>query len=399
MKKVFLTSAPTKEPVVTPAFVFAWLVNFAQFMIFYVLVTTMAGYAVKEFAANNASAGLASSAFVIGATGARVFSGFLVDAVGRRRVLFTALVLIIVTCAFYIPAHSLGLLITVRIIHGIGYAFASTAVMAVAQSVIPSSRRAEGTGYFALGTTLATAIGPALGLWLVGSVGYTTMFQVVIGMSIVAFLLSLLVRSPEAHGHSEHAHPHRPTFNLSAIVHPKVAPIGFFMLLVGICYAGVITYLNGYSEDNNLVTGAEYFFLAYALVTLVMRFVLGKIQDQKGDNIVIYLGLVTFAIALVVLAFSTQDWMVILAGALTGLGYGSLMPAAQAISVKAVEPHQMGAGISTLFLLLDVGVGFGPILLGMIVSATSYQAMYTMLAGLVVISAAVYFLVHGRKVS
>lgn len=397
MKKVFLTSAPTKEPVVTPAFVFAWLVNFAQFMIFYVLVTTMAGYAIKEFAANNASAGLASSAFVIGATGARVFSGFLVDAVGRRRVLFTALVLVIATCAFYIPANSLGLLIAVRIIHGIGYAFASTAVMAVAQSVIPNARRAEGTGYFALGTTLATAIGPALGLWLVGSVGYTTMFQVVVGMSIVAFLLSLLVRSPDPKGAD--AHHHRPTFSLSAIVHPKVAPIGFFMLLVGICYAGVITYLNSYSEDNGLVTGAKYFFLAYALVTLVMRFLLGRIQDQKGDNIVIYLGLVTFAIALVVLAFSTQDWMVVLAGALTGLGYGSLMPAAQAISVKAVEPHQMGAGISTLFLLLDVGVGFGPILLGMIVSATSYQAMYTMLAGLVVVSAAVYFLVHGRKVS
>lgn len=263
--------------------------------------------------------------------------------------------------------------------------------------MIPNARRAEGTGYFALGTTLATAIGPALGLWLVGSVGYTTMFQVVVGMSIVAFLLSLLVRSPEPKGAD--AHHHRPTFSLSAIVHPKVAPIGFFMLLVGVCYAGVITYLNSYSEDNDLVTGAKYFFLAYALVTLVMRFVLGKIQDQKGDNIVIYLGLVTFAIALVVLAFSTQDWMVVLAGALTGLGYGSLMPAAQAISVKAVEPHQMGAGISTLFLLLDVGVGFGPILLGMIVSATSYQAMYTMLAGLLVISAAVYFLVHGRKVS
>lgn len=364
-------------------------------MIFYVLVTTMAGYAVKEFAANNASAGLASSAFVIGATGARVFSGFLVDAVGRRRVLFTSLVLVILTCAFYIPAHSLGLLIAVRVIHGIGYAFASTAVMAVAQSVIPSARRAEGTGYFALGTTLATAIGPALGLWLVGSVGYSTMFKVVIGMSVVAFLLSLLVRSPES---KDGAHHHRPSFNLSAIVHPKVAPIGFFMLLVGICYAGVITYLNSFSEGNDLVTGAQYFFLAYALVTLVMRFVLGKVQDEKGDNIVVYLGLVTFAIALVVLASSTQDWMVILAGALTGLGYGSLMPAAQAIAVKAVEPHQMGAGISTLFLLLDVGVGFGPILLGMIVSSTSYQAMYAMLAGLVVVSGAVYFLVHGRKV-
>ncbi|MCG7447486.1 hypothetical protein MHK11_04215 [Corynebacterium aurimucosum] len=44
------------------------------------------------------------------------------------------------------------------------YAVASTAIMAVAQSVIPDERRAEGTGYFALGTTLATARGPAAGL-------------------------------------------------------------------------------------------------------------------------------------------------------------------------------------------------------------------------------------------
>ena len=154
------------ERLVTPTFVVAWVVNFLQYLTFYMLVTTMALYAVKSFAASDAVGGFASSAFVVGATLARLVSGYLVDALGRRRMLLIALVVVAVACALYIPAGSLPVLIAVRMVHGFGYAFASTAVMTIAQSVIPDSRRGEGTGYFALGTTLATAIGPALGLFL-----------------------------------------------------------------------------------------------------------------------------------------------------------------------------------------------------------------------------------------
>lgn len=45
---------------------------------------------------------------------------------------------------------------------------------------------------------------------------------------------------------------------------------------------------------------------------------------------------------------------------------------------------------------MDVGVGFGPILLGTIISAVGYTTMYWILAGFVVVAGAVYFLVHGR---
>lgn len=47
------------------------------------------------------------------------------------------------------------------------FAVASTAAMALAQSLIPASRRAEGTGYFTLSLTIATAIGPFVALLLV----------------------------------------------------------------------------------------------------------------------------------------------------------------------------------------------------------------------------------------
>ena len=41
--------------------------------VFYLLITTMAGYAVIRFAASDSAAGLASSSFVLGAVAARMF--------------------------------------------------------------------------------------------------------------------------------------------------------------------------------------------------------------------------------------------------------------------------------------------------------------------------------------
>ena len=384
---------------VTPTFVVAWVVNFLQYLTFYMLVTTMALYAVKSFAASDAVGGFASSAFVVGATVARLVSGYLVDILGRRKMLLIALVVVVVACALYLPAGSLPVLIGVRLLHGFGYAFASTAVMTIAQSVIPDSRRGEGTGYFALGTTLATAVGPALGLFLVGSLNYTWLFWTTLVTAVLGLVLGVFLREPlvkrEAQANQE-VDKQRAAFSLSDIAHPAVLPIGSFMLVVGVCYAGVITYLNAYAEDRGVTTGAALFFVAYAVAMLIMRLVLGKVQDQRGDNVVVYLGLICFAVALGILAVASQDWQVVVAGAMTGLGYGTLMPAAQAIAVSAVPAHKLGTGISTLLLLMDVGVGIGPVVLGLLLSATGFGTMYTVLAVLVVVAALLYHAVHGR---
>ncbi|MEZ5087301.1 MAG: MFS transporter [Tessaracoccus sp.] len=396
-----------RKPLVTPAFGLAWLVNFCQYLAFYILVTTMALYAVKQFAASDAASGLASSAFVVGATLARVFAGYLVDTFGQRKTLLVSLIVVVIACGLYLPAGSLVLLIAVRMLHGIGYAFASTATMALAQSVIPPERRAEGTGYFALGSTLATAVGPAIGLLLVNDFSYDTLFWTALGTAIAGLLLGLLLHrythQPVPNAVPTKTKPGAPKntkkrgFSLRNIAHPAVVPIGAFMLVVGLCYAGVITYLNAYSEQRGVVFGASLFFVAYAASMFVMRFVLGRLQDRRGDNVVVYLGLISFAVALVVLALANQDWQVVLAGALTGLGYGTLMPAAQAIAVRLVPQHQLGTGISTLLLLMDAGVGLGPIFLGLVVSQWGYGSMYALLALLVALSAVFYHFAHGRK--
>lgn len=397
---------PSAQPLISPAFVLAWLVNFSQYLVFYLLVTTMALYAVREFAADDAASGFASSSFVVGATVARLVTGFIVDRLGRRRVMLAALAVTILACALYPPTASLPLLIAVRILHGFAYAFASTAVMAIVQSVIPAARRAEGTGFFALGTTLATAVGPALGLFLVGSFSYGTLFAAALGASTAGLVLALFLRRPaegtpartdeEAEEHDEAVAARKAEFSLAEILHPAVVPIGLFMVLIGLSYAGVITYLNAYAVERDVATGAGLFFVAYALAMLVMRFVLGRVQDQRGDNIVVWFGIVCFVVALIVLSAAQQDWQVVAAGALTGLGYGTLMPAAQAIAVSAVPADKLGTGISTLLLLADVGIGLGPVLLGAVLSATGYGPMYAGLAVVVVVAGIFYHAVHGR---
>src|SRR5699024_214145 len=51
--------------------------------VFYLLVTAMVGYAVQRFAAGEAEAGLASTAFVLGSVLTRPLAGKLLDVVGR----------------------------------------------------------------------------------------------------------------------------------------------------------------------------------------------------------------------------------------------------------------------------------------------------------------------------
>ena len=327
-----------RERLISPTFVLAWVVNFLQYLLFYLLVTTIALYAVREFAASQTASGLAASSFVIGATVGRIFCGYVIDTLGKRPVLLVSVIVVTLTSILYLWVDSLVLLIAVRIVHGCAYAFASTALMAIAQTAIPSRRRAEGTGYFALTSTLATAVGPALGLALVGAFTYEILFIASLALAILALVLSIFLRPSAARRRAMAAEKNtaRPRFSFRDIAHPAVAPIGAFMLLIGLAYGGVITFLNGYAVERGVLTGAGLFFLAYAVPMLLMRPVLGRLQDKRGDNIVVYLGLALFILALGMLALATADWHVVLAGALTGLGYGTLMPACQAIAVNAV---------------------------------------------------------------
>nr|WP_183650841.1 MFS transporter [Prauserella isguenensis] len=390
------TAAGSREPIWSRDLAVVWVVNFCLALAFYGLVTIMAVYAVTRFAVSDSTGGLAASIFVVGATVARLFAGGLVDRLGRRRVLWAGLAACAAVAALYLVASSLPLLLAVRATHGVLFAVTSTAAMTLAQARIPSSRRSEGTGYFALSITLSTAIGPFMSLEVVHSAGYDTLFWSIFATHAAACLLALLI-SAKDEPRSQPARERTVRGVLTSMVHPAVLPIGLFMLVIGCVYSTIVTYLNSYTAEEGLERGASLFFVAYATVMFVSRFVMGRLQDRRGDNVVVYSAIVVFAGALLLLGTASADWMIVLTGALTGFGFGTINPACQAAAVSRVPQEQFGVAISTFFLMLDGGVGLGPVVFGLIAERAGYSAMFLVLAGVMLLSALLYLAVHGRR--
>ena len=140
--------------------------NFFIGLNFYLLMTTMTLYAMQQFSASESLAGLASSIFVIGALIARLLVGGTVEKFGRKKLLYSGLLLFIVAVFMYFFTSSIILLFIVRFMHGVAFGIASTAMNTTVMDSLPIDRRGEGTGYFSLSSTVATAIGPFLGICL-----------------------------------------------------------------------------------------------------------------------------------------------------------------------------------------------------------------------------------------
>lgn len=384
-----------KDPLFTKDFLLAIVINLLLATVFFILITGLAVYAAEEFAAGETAAGFAASAFVVGALGARIFAGKYVNFLGRRRTVLVCLIVYVLAGLAYLWVDSYAMLIALRAVHGISFGFGQTALNAGVFAMIPASRRGEGAGYYLLANSLPPAIGPLAAIQLTQRYDFWAMFLAVTLVSVIGLVFSLFLRLPEDN-------PWRTTLREKLtlrprdIIEPRAFKISLVAMLLGIGFASVMTFLNGYARSLNMVDAASLFFVIYAGAVLVSRLFMGRIQDRYGDNWAVYPAVIFYIIAMVLLAWAPNQGVLLAAGVLAGFGFGSLLPVLQAIIASDLPAHRTSIGISTFFIMLDAGFGFSPLLLGPLVSFADYRFMYTACAGVVVVSLVLYWLFHGR---
>lgn len=386
----------SKPKLWTRDFVLAWGVSLFLSIIFYVLMTSMAGYAVTRFGVGQSVAGLASSAFVIGSVAGRVFAGKYMDFIGRKRLLLIVLAGFTVCAALYFVAAPAWVLIVLRLVHGVGYGFGHTALMTVAQSLLPDQRRGEGTGYFAMSTSLATAIGPLLAVLLVSGFGYAWLFTAILACSAAGLLIMVFVRVPERTPTAAEA-AEKWRISPSSIVEPRALPVAAVIFVAGVSFSAVLAFVDGYTKAIGLGNASGLFFLVYAAATLLSRLFVGRIQDRHSDAVVVYPVLVLFALGLSCLAAAHSGVLVLASGVLMGIGFGSAMSALQTVAVKLVAQARIGVAVSTFFLLLDIGTGGGPVLLGALQPVLGDRGIYYAAAVLVAVAIGLYAWASARR--
>ncbi len=387
-----------KQPLWTKDFLLFIGSNFFVSLNFYILMTTMTLYSIQQFAASESIAGLTSSIFVIGALLARLIAGGTVEKVGRQKMLYTGLILFLVATAFYFISSSLLLLFIVRIVHGVAFGLATTALNTAVMDSLPMERRGEGTGYYSLSGTAATAIGPFLGIWLMNHYDMNAIFTFALVVTAFALLFALIATIKEANLTQEERKAIPVSLKPDRLLAFEVLPIAGLTLLMGICYSSIMSFINVYAIEINLVTAASYFFIVYAVFLFMSRPIAGKILDSKGDNIVMLPSIIFFSISLFFMSIADSTLLLLIAAAFAAMGFGTYMSSAQVIASKAAPRNKIGLAISTYYIGLDFGIGIGPFLLGLLIPLTGYQNMYLILSVFVLCLTAVYYVIHGRKV-
>lgn len=387
----------TQEKLWTKDFVTVSVINFMVFLIHFLLMVTIASYAVDEFHASTTMAGLVAGIFIIGALVGRLGIGRIIENTGSKKILVAGTILYIITAALYLAAADLSSLIFVRFINGIAFGAASTATGTIVAQIIPPARRGEGIGYYSMGAIIAIALGPFIGVLLIQAAHFKMIFIVCTLLAAVSFAISFILDEPV---YSKAGKEKREKyFRLSGFLEFKVIPISIIILVIGFSYSGVITFISLFAKEFHLEKAAGFYFLVYSLTVLISRPFSGRIYDLKGADFLAYPCLLLYAAGMLLFSQANEGFTLLAAAVVIGLGYGNFISCSQATAIKAVPVHRMGLATSTFFIFVDLGFGVGPYLLGALVSLTGYRGLYLIMSGVILANILLYYFLVGRKKS
>ncbi|SDL96014.1 MFS transporter [Bacillus sp. OK048] len=380
----------------TKDFFMVSLTNFFLYFIHFLLFASIVVFTVDKFHASTSMSGLAAGIFIIGMLFGRLYSGKYIEIIGRKKMLYVGVIFSIITILLYFTVTNLSILLIVRFLHGIGFGVASTATGTIVSSVIPDERRGEGTGYYALSTTIAAAMGPFFGIFINQYLGFKMIFVVCTVLIVMSFLSSIFLNVPKMEYNKEKLNSMK-GFKLSNFLEPKALPISIVSIFIGMAYSSILSFINAYAQQIHLVDVASFFFIVYSIVALVSRPFTGRLFDVRGENFVVYPALICFAIGLLMVSNVHHGFMLLLSAVFIGLGHGTFSPSAQAIAVKVSPRNRMGLATSTYFIFADIGAGFGPFLFGFLIPIIGFKNLYVIMAIVVLASAILYYFLHGRN--
>lgn len=345
---------------------------------FYLLLPTLPLY-IKHLGGSETQVGLAAGAFTLTAVVFRPMVGGLVDRYGRRAFYIWGLIFFVLSMYLYDWVGSILLLLALRILHGASWAFSTTSIGTVITDLIPASRRGEGMGWYGMAMTVAMAIGPMLGTYIVGGYSFQTLFLVATGLSLIAFILAYMTRAP---------YQAKPSAGRIQLVEKSVLPVTVAIFFLAVAYGGITTFLPLFAESIRVNPGT--FFLVYAVALTLIRPFAGKLSDRFGEAAVIIPSLVVTAGALIVLSLSSGLPGLITAAILYGIGFGSAQPALQAATLRIAPEDRRGAANASFMTAFDLGIGLGAILLGLVSERIGYAYLFTVTAVSVVVSLVIF---------
>jgi MFS family permease len=328
---------------------------------FYQLIPTLPVYIQEELGGDKGQIGMLMAVFTVSALIIRPFTGIMLDRYGRKWIFFASVFVFSLLFSGYMLAGSLLAMVVLRFVHGLAWGMTTTSSSTVIVDILPKSRMGEGIGFYGVSMTLAMALGPLVGIWIAGDGNYHLMFIETSGLSLLFFIMALFVKYPK------YVPPRPlPRFRMSVLFERTSFPSGLNILIIMIPYGGVISFIALYGAEKGIEAAAGPFFIFCAIGIALTRYFAGKIFDRKGPRMLMILGISLEAASFPMLSLVPGEFGLYSAAVLFGMSFGITMPTMQAMVNNMVDADRRGVANSTLFTAVDLGIGAGMILVGLI---------------------------------
>ena len=360
---------PSRERIFSRDFSLALLANLFSFCSMYLLLATLPLYVVA-IGGTVTDAGIVLACFTLTAVIVRPWIGRLSDRRAKKTIMLVGAVILAASSLLYHPAHSVPLVMAVRVLHGVGWAAFGTAASALAADLAPPSRRGEAMGYFGVGMSVAMAAGPALGVFLVGRAGYGALFLTAMVVSAAAVLMTVGIAEPRRESMGAPPQSGWRSFILPSALFPSAV-----LFTNALTYASVVALLPLFAEEGDL-GNPGLFFTVFAVIVLVIRGPLGRLSDRRGRVVVVAPGLLVTFVALLVLSRAESMAALLVVAVLYAIGVGAAQPTLMAMTIDRAKPQERGAAMGTFTTAMDLGIGIGSIVWGLMAEAFGFQTMY-----------------------
>lgn len=378
-------------------FISVCLSSFFVFITFYILTATLPRLVVEQMNKSHQQVGWVMTAFIVAAVLFRPLAGRWLDLLGRKKVLVISLLLFITTTLLYFTVYSFVLLLLLRFVHGISFGVATTANGTIVADLLPEKRKGEGMGYYALSMNLAMALGPFLGLVLIDQWNFTVLYIVISLFAVFALISILNTRVSSTVVPEASVVTNKNKWHWTQFIEAGALPISLIAMLLSFAYGGLLTFIPGYAEEIGMPGMASSFFVVYAVMIIVSRPFTGKLFDRFADKFVIYPSLILYAAGLVLLSQAHHPFLFLTSAAVIGLGFGTLFPCFQTIAIRNSAPERRGLATGTFFMMYDVGIGLGSVILGSVASFANERNMYMLSAAVVALAGVAYMAMHHRR--
>ena len=362
-------------------------------LVMYALMSTVTEYATS-MGTSATIAGLVSGIYIFGGLCSRIYSANALERRDWKKLAIIFLSIHFLACIFYFFANNISLLLIVRFIHGLGFGASANAIVTIASAILHKKRFGEAFGYFMLGTTIAVGLGPYISGFFYDNWGSFGSFSLATAFAFLGLLCILLldISKYEIKHNSEIENsmdrdktPNNANLEekgrirgvIDKIFEVPAIPVSLFTGLTSLGYVSILSFYRLYAVEVDLVGAFSLFFIIYSIVLVASRPIAGRIQDNYGDKIVCFTGIIAQAIGLFLIAWMPSAITVFICAVCAALGFGTLNSACTAIVTRDTSANRRPYAISTFFIFCDGTMGFGPALLGSFVSAASgYAPVY-----------------------